>query len=82
MESCYGDMPTRLQQRAVTEEGDQFLFNIVTGDESRIHHFEPEEKRLSMQYRHTSSPRPKTFKTMPSAGKILLTVFGTLKVFT
>ena len=28
-----------------------------------------------MQYRHTSSPRPKKFKTVLSAGKILLTVF-------
>jgi hypothetical protein len=28
-----------------------------------------------MEYRHTSSPHPKKFKTMPSAGKILLTVF-------
>ena len=54
------------------EEGDQFLLNIFTGDESWIHHFDPEEKRLSM---HTSSPRPKKFKTVPSAGKILLTVF-------
>ena len=74
MESCYGGMSTRLKQRAVTE-GDQFLFNIVTGDESWIHHFDPEEKRLSMQYRHTSSPRLKKFKTVLSAGKILLTVF-------
>jgi len=47
------------------EEGDQFLLNTVTGDESWIHNFDPEEKRL----------RPKRFKTMPSAGKILLTVF-------
>ena len=31
MESCYGGMSTRLKQRAVTEEGDQFLLNIVTG---------------------------------------------------
>ena len=57
------------------EEGDQFLLNIVTGDESWIHRFDPGEKRLSMQYRHTSSPRPKKFKTVPSAGKILLAVF-------
>ena len=57
------------------KEGDQFLWNIVTGDESWIHNFDPEEKRLSMEYRHTSSPRPKKFKTMLSAGKILLTVF-------
>jgi hypothetical protein len=26
------------------EEGDQFLLNIVTGDVSWIHHFDPEEK--------------------------------------
>ena len=57
------------------EEGDQFIFNTVTGNESWIHHFHPEEKRLSREYRHTSSPRPKKFKTMPYAGKILLTVF-------
>ena len=57
------------------EEGDQFLLIIVTGDESWIHHFDPEEKRLSMEYRHPSSLRPKKFKTMPSASKILLTVF-------
>jgi len=62
MESCYGGMSTRLQQRAVTEEGDQYLFNIATGDESWIHHFDSEEKRLSMQYRHTSYPRPKKSK--------------------
>jgi len=82
MESCYGGMSTRLKQRAVTEEGDQFLFIIVTGDKTWIHHFDPEEKRLSMQYRHSSSPRPKTFKTMPSAGKILLAIFGSHKEFT
>ena len=58
MESCYGGMSTGLQQRAVTEDGDQFLFNIITGDESWIHHFDPEEKRPNMQFRHTSSPRP------------------------
>ena len=66
----------------VTEEGDQFLFNIVTGDESWIHHFDPEEKRLSMQYRHTSSPRPKKIKIMPSVGKILVTGFwGSERVY-
>ena len=57
------------------EAVDQFLLNIVTGDESWNHHFDPEEKRTIMEYRHTSSPRPKKFKTMPSAGKILLTIF-------
>ena len=44
MELCYGSMSTRLKQRAVTEEGDQFLLNIVTGDKSWIYHFGPEKK--------------------------------------
>jgi len=44
MELCCGGISTRLQQRAVTEEGDQILFNIVTGGESWFHHFDPEEK--------------------------------------
>jgi len=43
MESCYGGMSTGLQQRAVTEESDQFLFIIATGDESWIHHLDPEK---------------------------------------
>ena len=29
------------------EEGDQLLLNIVTGDESWIHHYYTEEKRLA-----------------------------------
>jgi hypothetical protein len=63
------------------EEGYQFLLNIVTGDESWIHHFDPEGKQQSMQYRHASS-RPKKFKTVPSASKILLTVFwGSQRVY-
>ena len=69
MESCYGGMSTRFNQRAVTEEGDQLIFNIVTGDESWIHNFDPEEKRLSMQYRHTSSPRPKKSKQCRLPGR-------------
>jgi hypothetical protein len=55
------------------EEGDQFLLNVVTGYESLINHFDPEEKRQSREYRHASS-RPKKFKRVPSASKILLTV--------
>lgn len=56
-------------------EGEEFLLKIVTGDESWIHHYDPEEKRQSMEYRRPSSPRPRKFKTIPSAKKVLLTVF-------
>jgi len=60
-----GDVVTANRQTSYSRK-----YDIVTEDESWIHHFDPEEKRLSMQYRHTSSPRPKIFKRVPSAGKI------------
>ena len=56
-------------------QGEFFLFNIVTGDESWVNHYDPEDKRQSMQYRHRTSPQPKKFKTIASAKKVLLTVF-------
>ena len=57
------------------QEGEQFLLKIVTGDETWVHHYDPEEKRQSMEYRHVTSPQPKKFKVQPSAGKIMLMVF-------
>ncbi|XP_055939025.1 histone-lysine N-methyltransferase SETMAR-like [Argiope bruennichi] len=56
-------------------EDPAFLERIVTGDESWCHHYESETKRDSMQWKHTSSPPPKKFKAMMSAGKVSLTVF-------
>ena len=44
------------------EDGDDFLLNIVTGDESWVHHFDPEDKRQSMEYRRPSSPRQKKIR--------------------
>jgi len=61
------------------EEGDNFLQQIVTGDETWIHHYEPESKRQSLQWKHPSSPVVKKFKMQPSARKFMLTVFRTLK---
>jgi len=57
------------------DEGDDMLSRIVTGDESWVHHYEPETKRASMQWKHPSSPAHKKFKVTPSAGKVMLTVF-------
>ena len=82
MESCYGGMSTRLKQREVTEDGDQFLFNIVTGNKKWIHHFDPEEKRLSMQYRHTSSLARKHSKQCRLLARFFWLCFGTHKEFT
>jgi len=49
-------------------ESDNFLNDIITGVETRIHHYETEAKRKSMQWKHTSSS--KTFKSLPSAGRL------------
>ncbi|GFR31057.1 histone-lysine N-methyltransferase SETMAR [Trichonephila clavata] len=57
------------------EDCNDFLIRIVTGDETWVHHFTPESKAASMEWKHPSSPVRKEFKTTPSAGKVLLTVF-------
>ena len=44
-------------------------------DETWVHHYDPETKIQSMQWKHEGSPSPKRFKVLPSAGKVLLSVF-------
>jgi len=57
------------------KEGEDFLKKIITGDETWVYYYDPENKRQSMEYRHKESPQPKKFKTQTSAGKVMLTVF-------
>jgi len=52
-----------------------FVKRIVTGDETWIHHDDPETKQQSMQWKHASSPSPRMFKVQALAGKIMCTVF-------
>ena len=54
---------------------DDFLSSLVTVDETWIHYYEPENKAQSRQWVGPGSPRPKKFKTQPSAGKVVATVF-------
>jgi len=71
------------QRKAITSEllqryrheGDDFLLRIVTGDESWFHHFEPETKQQSMEWHHLHSLSKKKAKTVPSAAKVMGTVF-------
>ena len=59
-----------------TEEGEDFMAQIVTGDKSWVHCFQPELKRCSMEWKHSTAPKKKKmFKTIPSACKVMLTVF-------
>ena len=57
------------------QEGEQFIDSIVTGDETWVAHYTPETKRQSMQWRHTSSPSAKKFKSVISSRKIMASVF-------
>ena len=61
--------------RRFEREGDGFLARIVTGDETWVHFHQPETKRANKEWRNSSSPKPKKFRTEPSAGKVMLTLF-------
>jgi hypothetical protein len=56
-------------------EDPSILERIVTDDETWIHHYKPESKRQSMEWKHLSSPVHKKFKQQPSCKKLMLTFF-------
>ena len=58
---------------------DDFLLRLVTVDEAWVHYYEPENKARSHQWVGSGSTKPKKFKTQPSAGKVMATVFWDAK---
>jgi len=56
-------------------EGEAFLSQIVTDEETWADQYEPETKRQSVEWHHPQSLRKKKIKTIPSAGKVMITVF-------
>ncbi|GBN18992.1 hypothetical protein AVEN_67341-1 [Araneus ventricosus] len=56
-------------------EGVSFLHHIVARSETWMHHVTPETKKESMSWKHPSSLCNKKFKTVPSAKKVMVTVF-------
>ena len=58
---------------------DDFLLHLVTVDETWVHYYVPENKAQSHQWVGPGSPRPKKFKTQPSVGKVMATVFWDAK---
>ena len=53
------------------KEGQEFLDRIITCDETWVHHFTPESKWASKQWKHADSPPPKKFRAIASAGKVM-----------
>jgi len=58
---------------------DNVLSRIITGDETWIHHWDPNTKQGSMQWKHGNSPPPWKFCTQPSARKVMATIFWDCK---
>ena len=58
---------------------DDFLLRLVTEDETWVHYYSQRKKAQSRQWVGPGSPRPKKFKTRPSAGKVMATVFWDAK---
>ena len=54
---------------------EDFHIRLVTGDETWLHHWDPDTKKEFMQWKHPGSPPPKKFRTQPSASKVMATVF-------
>ena len=54
---------------------EDFHTRLVTGDETCLHHWDPDTNKESMQWKHPGLPPPKKFCTRPSASKIMATVF-------
>jgi len=52
-----------------------FLSRLVTMDETRLYHYDPETMQQSMEWRHSDSPRPKKSRVQKSAGKFLTSIF-------
>lgn len=53
----------------------EFLRRYVTVDETWIHYYTPEMKEQSKQWTSPDERAPKKAKTIPSAGKVMATVF-------
>ena len=63
-----------LLSRYEDDPGD-FIERVVTQDETWVHHFDPELKLQSKQWKHTGPPPPKKLKRVHSAGKTIASIF-------
>ena len=56
------------------DDPEEFMHRVVTQDEIWVHHFDPEAKKQSMQWKHSGSPPPKKFRRVSSAGKVMASI--------
>jgi hypothetical protein len=79
-------MGLSLQHLRYADEGEDMniLKRIVTVDESWVHHYQPELKHASMQWKHSSSPSTKkleVLRLLHQLGRLCLHCFGILREY-
>jgi len=52
-----------------------FLSQLVTMEETWLHHYDPEAKQQSLKWQHSGSPHPQKFQVQKSTGKVLASIF-------
>lgn len=57
------------------QDPEDFLQRFITMDETWVHHYQPESKQQSRQWKHPGSPTPKKAKNVKSAGKVMASIF-------
>jgi len=64
--NCMGASLTHLLR--FNDHGEDFLEQVITGDETWVHQYCPETKAQSMAWKQPGSPNIKKFKTSTSPG--------------
>ena len=59
----------------ISRSDPMFLDRIITTDETWVHYFKPEVKRMSMAWKNRNSPPPKKVKAVKLIGKVMCVVF-------
>ena len=57
------------------DDPSDFIEQVVTQDQTLVHHFDPESKMQSKKWKHPGSSPPKKFKRVHSTGKVIASVF-------
>jgi hypothetical protein len=57
------------------EDVPDFIYRVVTQDETRVQYFDPESKQNRACSGSTLAHPPKKFKRVPSAGKMMAVIF-------
>ncbi|XP_076029840.1 protein GVQW3-like [Oratosquilla oratoria] len=60
------------------QDEEDFFVRLATMDESWIYLYYPETKEISKEWKHATSLPPNKAKVQKSAGKVILSVFGTV----